>query len=441
MIKKLVSSLCLVSSLAMVPAASTAFAAVDVETYRQMDLLITIMQQVKATYVEPVDDATLLRAAIAGMVTSLDEDSSYLGPDEYGRLVQDGGMTGAGVGLNFEIEDGLIKVVGANGHSPAEQAGIKPGDYISHVDGQLLYGVTRAEAFAKLQGTPGTSVKVTIVRPGRDAPFDATLVRQASRPNSVTWTMKNGVAVIDLDIFDNQAAAGVRSALAQIKAREKPLGYVLDLRSNPGGILDQAIEVSDLFLDKGEIVSQRGRGKADVQRYMAKSGDDAGGLPVVVLIDAGTVAGAEIVAAALQDNHRALVMGQRSYGRGSIQTLLPLSANSAMRLTTSRFYTPAGKQVQGKGIAPDLAVPQLSDPDFKARPFLRENALRQHLINEVAVDQQVVEDDAGPDPRFAATPEDLKRKGISDFQLDYALRTIARLGGAPAAGAAAGGGK
>jgi carboxyl-terminal processing protease len=209
----------------------------------------------------------------------------------------------------------------------------------------------------------------------------------------------------------------------------KPLGYVIDLREDPGGLLDQAIDVADTFLDHGEIVSQRGREKTDIERYYAKPGDDAKGLPIVVLIDAGSASAAEIVAAALQDQHRALVVGDRSFGKGSVQTLLPLTDDTALRLTTARYYTPSGRSVQEGGVEPDIAVPQLSDPDYKARPRLREADLRRHLLNQAKVDNSVLESDTIPDPRFAATPDQLKKAGITDYQLDYAVKTIARLGG------------
>ncbi|MDB5737045.1 MAG: family peptidase, partial [Sphingomonas bacterium] len=210
----------------------------------------------------------------------------------------------------------------------------------------------------------------------------------------------------------------------------QPLGYIVDLRSNPGGLLDQAIDVSDAFLDHGEIVSQRGRTKDDVERYYAKPGDDAHGLPVIVLVDAGSASAAEIVAGALQDQRRALVMGERSFGKGSVQTLIPLSEETALRLTTARYYTPSGRSVQEGGIQPDIQVPQLSDPDYKNRPKFREDDLRRHLINEAKVDDSVLEDDGKPDPRFTATAESLKKQGVDDFQLSYAMQTLTRLAGA-----------
>jgi carboxyl-terminal processing protease len=209
------------------------------------------------------------------------------------------------------------------------------------------------------------------------------------------------------------------------------LGYVVDLRSNPGGLLDQSVEVSDAFLTEGEVVSERGREKGDIDRFYAKPGDLAHGLPVVVLIDAGSASAAEIVAGALQDHRRALVMGERSFGKGSVQTVLQTGPTTALRLTTARYYTPSGRSVQGGGIEPDIAVPQLSDPDYKSRPRLREADLRRHLVNQAQIKDDVLESDDRSDPRFSATAAELEKKGIKDFQLDYAIKALKRL--APAA--------
>jgi carboxyl-terminal processing protease len=205
------------------------------------------------------------------------------------------------------------------------------------------------------------------------------------------------------------------------------VGYVVDLRSNPGGLLDQAVDVSDVFLESGPIVEQRGRDRRGVERYNARPGDYAQGLPVVILVDSGTASAAEIVAGALQDHHRGLVMGERTFGKGSVQSIIDLDERTALRLTTARYYTPSGRSVQEGGIEPDLAVPQLSDPDYKSRPKYRESDLRRHLINENKVDERLLESDEKADPRFTATAEELKAKGITDFQLHYALQTVGRL--------------
>ena len=221
---------------------------------------------------------------------------------------------------------------------------------------------------------------------------------------------------------------GVKPVSIEKALGRKPFGYVIDLRSNPGGLLDQAVEVSDVFLDRVEVVSQRGRDKRDIERYFAQPGDFANGLPIVVLVDSGSASAAEIVAGALQDHHRGLVLGERTFGKGSVQTLIPLDEKTALRLTTARYYTPSGRSVQEGGIEPDITLPQLSDPDYKARPRFREADLSRHLINEAKVDNSVLEADEKPDPRFKATPEELKAKGITDFQLHYAIETVSRLG-------------
>jgi carboxyl-terminal processing protease len=334
------------------------------------------------------------------------------------------------------MEDGAVKVIAATEDTPAQRAGIKAGDFLTHLDGKLIYGGTLDEAVDQMRGAPGTSVKITVVRPGRDKPFDVTITRAIIELPAVKWEIKDRVGIINVNSFNKGTTEGALAAMTAIEKslRGRPLGYVIDLRSNPGGLLDQAIGLSDVFLERGEIVSQRGRKKSDIERYYARAGDAAHGLPIVVLVDSGTASAAEIVAGALQEHHRALVMGERSFGKGSVQTLVNLPQDTALRLTTARcYYTPSGRSVQEGGIEPDIAVPQLSDPDFKERPRFRESDLRRHLINEIKVGDDVVQDDGKPDPRFAATAEELKKKGIEDFQLHYALQTIARLGKTAAA--------
>ena len=289
-----------------------------------------------------------------------------------------------------------------------------------------------------MRGKPGTAIKLTIVRPGRDKQFDVSLVRERIELRPVKWEIKDGVGYININTFAANTGDATKAALVAIDKATggHPLGYVVDLRSNPGGLLDQAIDVSDAFLDHGEIVSQRGREKDDIERYYAKPGDMAHGLPVVVLVDAGTASAAEIVAGALQDQRRALVMGERSFGKGSVQTVVQTGPQSALRLTTARYYTPSGRSVQAGGIDPDIAVPQLSDADYKDRPRVREADLRRHLLSEAKADDKLLEHDDAVDPRFAATAEELEKKGVKDFQLDYAVATLKRLRGPAMASAA-----
>ena len=307
------------------------------------------------------------------------------------------------------------------------------------IDGKLLYGATLDQAVDQMKGKAGTPVKLTIVRPGRDKPFDVSMVRETIELKPVKWEIKDGdIGYIDLNQFSGNSAEAVEAALADINKATSghPIGYILDLRSNPGGLLDQAVEISDDFLDRGEIVSQRGRDPTDIERYYAKPGDMAHGLPLIVLTDAGTASAAEIVAGALQDQHRALIMGERSFGKGSVQTVMQTGPRTALRLTTARYYTPSGRSVQAGGISPDIIVPQLSDPDYKDRPAVREEDLRRHLLAQAGADDKLLEqDDTATDPRFSLTADELKKKEIKDFQLYYALNTLKRL--APAGTAAA----
>jgi carboxyl-terminal processing protease len=419
----------LVGAVALIPAVSAALAAVDVDTYKELDQFMSVFERVRAEYVDKVDDQTLIRGAIDGMLSSLDPHSAYLDARDFQNLrTQTEGSYG-GLGLTVSMEDGAVKVIAPTEDSPGDRAGIKAGDYITHIDSQLIFGGTLDEAVDRMRGRPGTKIKLTLVRPGRDKPFDVTLQREIIRLKPVKWEIKDNVGIININSFSKTTGESVRAALTAIDKASggRPLGYVVDLRSNPGGLLDQAIEVSDAFLERGEIVSQRGRESGDIERYFARSGDLAHGLPIIVLVDSGSASAAEIVAGALQDQRRGLVMGETTFGKGSVQTLLQLTDDSALRLTTARYYTPSGRSVQEGGIRPDLVVPQLTDPDRKDRPRLREADLRRHLINEAKINDDVLEDDGKDDPRFAATAEQLEKSGVKDFQLDYAIKTISRL--------------
>lgn len=432
--KGLIQAALMVSAVALIPATTSGLAAVDANTWRGLDEFMSVFERVRVDYVEKVDDAALIKGAIDGMLASLDPHSAFLDARDFDNLrAQTDGEYG-GLGLTVSLEDGAVKVIAPTEDTPAYRAGIKSGDYITHLDGTLIFGGTLDEAVDQMRGQPGTKIKVTIVRPGQDKPFDVTLTREIIEIKPVKWEVKNNVGIINVNTFSKTTAENVVAAIAGIDKSlgRKPLGYVIDLRSNPGGLLDQAIEVSDAFLERGEVVSQRGRQKGDIERYYARPGDYTGGLPLIVLVDAGSASAAEIVAGALQDHHRALVMGERTFGKGSVQTLLPLSDTTALRLTTARYYTPSGKSVQEGGIEPDIAVPQLSDPDYKTRPRVREADLRRHLINEKKVDNSVLEADQKADPRFSASAEELKAKGITDFQLTYAVETISRLAKNPA---------
>ena len=434
MLRPLLSATAIVGALATIPLASAAMAAVDTDTYREFDQFLDVFNRVKADYVDKVDDKTLIKGAIQGMLASLDPHSSYVDSTDYDnlRIMTEGNY--GGLGLTVSMEDGAVKVIAPQEDTPADRAGVKAGDYITHIDGKLIYGESLDEAIGVMRGKPGTKISLTLVRPGRDKPIEVTMNREVIIQKPVKWEVRGQVGYININTFSESTGADTRAAIMAIDKSlgHHPLGYVVDLRENGGGLLTQAIAVSDAFLDHGEIVSQRGREKTDIERYYAKAGDDAHGLPVVVLTDSGTASASEIVAGALQDHHRALIMGERTFGKGSVQTLLQLGPQTALRLTTARYYTPSGRSVQEGGIEPDIAVPQLSDPDLAARSktVLRESDLRRHLINEVDLEDEALESDRSDDPRFTLTAEQLKEQGVEDFQLDYALRTLRRTAGA-----------
>lgn len=428
---KLLPPLALAGALALVPVTTSSLAAADSANYQELETFMSVYERVKSQYVDQVDDHTLIKGAIDGMLASLDPHSSFVEATDFDVLKATTDGNYGGLGITVGVEDGAVKVVSPMEDTPAWRAGIKSGDYITHINGELLYGLTLDEAVEKMKGPPGTNVKLSIVRPGRDKPFDVSVVRERIELRPVKWEIKDGIGIVNINSFAGNTGDATKAALLAIDKATggKPLGYVVDLRSNPGGLLDQAIDVSDAFLERGEIVSQRGRAKDDIERYYATPGDMAHGLPVVVLIDPGSASAAEIVAGALQDHHRALVMGERSFGKGSVQTVQIMGPKSALRLTTARYYTPSGRSVQAGGIDPDITVPQLTDPDFKDRKVVREADLRRHLLGQAKVDDKLLEeDDFSKDPRFNFTAAELEKKGVKDFQLDYALRTLKRLG-------------
>lgn len=403
------------------------------ETWRELDTLMDVFLKVREAYVDEVDDRKLVEGAINGMLASLDPHSSYLDArDSASMRSQTDGEYG-GLGLTVSSEDGAVRVVSPTDETPAARAGIKSGDFITHLDDELIFGSTLNEAVDKMRGTPGTKIKLTVVRPGQPKPLTFTLVREVIKIRPVRWEAKGNVGVVRIASFNRQTGEATRQAVTELSQKIGPglAGFVIDLRSNPGGLLDQAIEVSDTFLERGEIVSQRGRTKGDIERYYARADDLTGGKPVVVLVDEGSASAAEIVAGALQDQKRAIVLGQRTFGKGSVQTLIPLGPETGLRLTTARYYTPAGKSVQEAGIDPDIVVPQLSDPTRNERPRLREADLRNHLIAEKKADDKLIEDDGKPDPRFRLTADELKKMGITDFQMDYAVKLVSRLGNRP----------
>jgi carboxyl-terminal processing protease len=403
------------------------------DQFRELEEFLAVYKKVKSSYVDKVEDKQLMEGAIQGMLASLDPHSGFLNRSDFSNLqTQIDGEYG-GLGLSVTLEDEAVKVIAPTKDTPADKAGIKAGDYITHLDGKLIFGGTLDEAVEAMRGQPGTSIKLTIVRPGRDAPFDVTITRAIIDLKPVKWEVKDRIGLITITGFSEETGADVVSAVSSIKKSlgGKPLGYIVDLRSNPGGILDEAVAVSDAFLDKGEIVSERGRDKRSIERWWAEKavpGDVTGGAPIIVLVDAGSASASEIVAGALQDHHRGLVMGERSFGKGSVQNVLPLTRDTGLRLTVARYHLPSGRSVQEGGIKPDIQVPQLSDPDYKKRIAIRESDLRRHLVNEMQDDAKELEEDIADDPRFAMTAEQLRAKGIEDFQLHYAMETLQRLG-------------
>ncbi|WP_374407164.1 S41 family peptidase [Pelagerythrobacter sp.] len=430
----LARSAALVTAVALIPATTAGIAQVDGRAGPEFARLFATYERIKASYVEPVDDETLIRGAIDGMLASLDPHSAYLDGSDLQRLetMIDGNYTG--LGLSVQMDDGAVKIISPFRGSPAMEAGLKAGDYITHLDGKLIYGGDLDEAVSQMRGPAGTSIRLTIFRTGREEPFDVTVTRGLIDLEPVTHEMKpGGLGVIMINEFSRDVGADVFAAWEALnkEAGGRLNGLVLDLRANPGGSLDEAVALSDLFLDDGQIVSQRGRAQGETYIYEAETvyrGQIAEDVPLIVLIDAGSASASEIVAGALQDHRRALVMGERSFGKGSVQTLLPLGRDAALKLTTARYYTPSGHSVQEGGIEPDIAVPQLSDPDLakRAKFTLRESDLRGHLVNEAALKDEEMERDKREDPRFTLTAAQLEEQGIEDYQLHYALETLRR---------------
>ncbi len=353
------------------------------DTYRQLKLFSDVFERVRADYVEEVTDEQLIEFAIQGMLSTLDPHSSYLNADSFGDMrVQTKGEFG-GLGIEVTMENGFVKVVSPIDDTPAHRAGVQPGDFITHLDGEPILGLTLNEAVDKMRGPVNTDLELTIRREGSE-PFELTITRDIIRIRSVRSRVEDNVGYIRITTFNQQTTPGLKTAIEEIKAElgSDLKGYVIDLRNNPGGLLDQAIDVSDAFIHQGEIVSTRGRIVDDSQRFNAKDGDLAEGLPLVVLINGGSASASEIVAGALQDHRRAIIMGTRSFGKGSVQTIIPLGLNGAMRLTTARYFTPSGRSIQALGIDPDIVVePATIETEESNGPRRREADLRGALDN------------------------------------------------------------
>ena len=352
------------------------------ETYKQLDLLGNVFERVRADYVKEVSDKELIEAAINGMLSSLDPHSSYMGPDSFKDMqVQTRGEFG-GLGIEVTMEGGCVKVVSPIDDTPAFRAGIKAGDFITHLDEQAVQGLTLAEAVKKMRGKIDTDIRLTIRRGGRE-PFSVTLTRAAIKIQSVRWQTEKNIGYIRITSFSEQTEKGLVRAVNKLKEKlkKKMLGLVLDLRNNPGGLLDQAIKVSDAFLDRGEIVSTRARRAENVQRFNAQKGDLISGKPIIVLLNGGSASASEIVAGALQDHRRAIILGTQSFGKGSVQTIIPLSGQGAIRLTTAQYFTPSGRSIQAKGIEPDIKVVQAKLSEVENSNKRREADLKGALKN------------------------------------------------------------
>jgi carboxyl-terminal processing protease len=384
------------------------------DTYRQLNLFSEVFERVRADYVEEVGDEQLVESAINGMLSSLDPHSSYLNQKNFRDMqVQTRGEFG-GLGIEVTMESGVVKVVSPIDDTPAAKAGLKPNDLITHLDGEQIMGLTLPEAVEKMRGPVNSQIKLTVRREGKE-PFDVTLTRAVVKIQSVKSRLEaeNTIGYIRITSFSEQTDAGLQNAVKSMQAQagNKLVGFVLDLRNNPGGLLDQAVAVSDEFLEKGEIVSTRGRKNEEGQRYNAKPGDVTKGVPMVVLINGGSASASEIVAGALQDHHRAVVLGTKSFGKGSVQTIIPLAGHGAMRLTTARYFTPSGRSIQAKGIEPDILVePAKIEKVASATPGRREADLRGALKNpdtKVTPEKQpeTKEPPAGAPPGATPTPQ------------------------------------
>ncbi len=354
------------------------------DTYRQLSLFGDVFERVRADYVEKPDDSKLVETAINGMLAGLDPHSSYMDAKSFRDMqVQTRGEFG-GLGIEVTMEDGLIKVVAPIDETPAAKAGVMANDIISHLDDEPVQGLTLNQAVEKMRGPVNTKIKLKIIRKGADKPIEISITRDIIRVRSVRSNMQgDDVVYVRITQFNEQTTEGMRKAITDLsnQAGDKLKGFVVDLRNNPGGLLDQAISVSDTFLERGEIVSTRGRNAEETQRFNARAGDLTKGKPVIVLVNGGSASASEIVAGALQDHKRATIVGTRSFGKGSVQTIIPLgSGNGALRLTTARYFTPSGRSIQAKGITPDIEVMQDVPEDLKARTDTRgESSLRGHL--------------------------------------------------------------
>jgi len=388
------------------------------ETYRQLTLFGDVLERVRSEYVTELSDKELIEAAINGMLTSLDPHSGFLNEASFRDMqVQTRGEFG-GLGIEVTMENGFVKVVSPIDETPAAEAGVMPNDFITHLDGEPVLGLTLAEAVEKMRGKVGSTIKLTIRREGEAEALEIPIKRDVIKIRSVRSEISDNIGIIRISTFSEQTAEGVEKAIASFheKLGDKLTGVVIDLRNNPGGLLDQAVAVSDIFIDKGEMVSTRGRREEESQRFNATAGDELDGLPVVILINGGSASASEIVAGAMKDHRRALIVGTKSFGKGSVQTIMPLSGNVAIRLTTARYYTPSGVSIQATGIEPDIEVKPARLEEIAEIRRRREADLRGALANPTNPDAGHEAAQPAPGAQAADTEEQ-----PFDYQLARAL--------------------
>ena len=390
-------------------------------TYQNLDLFGNVFERVRTAYVDEVDETKLIEAAINGMLASLDPHSSYLPPEGFEDMrVQTKGEFG-GLGIEVTMEEGLVRVVAPIDDTPAAKAGVQAGDFITHIDGESVLGLTLSDAVDKMRGRVGTDITITVIRDGLEEPLQITLTREIIKIRAARGRVEGDVGVIRITTFNEQTYENLAEAIETIKTElggaQNVKGYVIDLRNNPGGLLNQAIAVSDAFLNQGEIVSTRGRDGRDSERHNAQSGDLTDGKPLVVLINEGSASASEIVAGALQDHRRAILVGAKSFGKGSVQTIMPLSGQGALRMTTARYYTPSGRSIQALGIEPDILVQRrtIGEDETPRRPTRSEADLRGSLENVMTDEERKQWEEE------RARHEATERLRNEDLQLAYAL--------------------
>jgi carboxyl-terminal processing protease len=407
----------------------------NASVYEQLDLFGDIFERIRAQYVEEVDSEQLIEAAINGMLTSLDPHSSYLAPEDFDDMqVQTRGEFG-GLGIEVTQEEGFVKVVSPMEGTPADDAGIEAGDFITHVNGESVLGLTLDEAVDMMRGPVGSEIIITVVREGTDEPFDVSIIRDTIKVTAVRSRIVGQTVVLRVNTFNDQTTPGVteefRKSVEELGGLANVDGVVIDLRNNPGGLLNEAISVADAFLDKGEIVSTRGRDPQDGERFNARPGDIAEGKPVVVLINGGSASASEIVAGALQDHRRSITVGTKSFGKGSVQTIVPLRGDGAMRLTTARYYTPSGRSIQALGVMPDIVVNQPQRAEGQGTEAeaaeAEANARSEADLRGAIENDSMTEDERRLLEEERTKAEETARLRDEDYQLAYAVDIITGL--------------